>query len=211
MKQKKKIVYAATFVLFLIVGFFVARHLKSNKVAQPDSVKVPAAPFVNNPTPEKKDFSYTATFVRRETHKGKVRGMKNDTVMDVTYETRYTGYTLDGDTTEKHVETRMVSKAIVKIVKEEPKTQVDGPVPVEKEMTIGQFSAMLKSLDENLVGRGIVINAVKLNDGDKNVRNITDVHEKIETKTWRSVKVVSLQYNETTGKVTSAIVEPIYP
>ena len=204
--NKKYIIYAATFVLCLIMGFGLTRLLSPRAVKEQELIVEP----VPAPEPVKEYFSYTNSIVRRETHKGLLRGSKSDTVMDVEYKTHYTGYTLDGDTLEKQAETT-VTRKIVKIL-ENPKPAIEpAPIQVPKEMTQEQFSAMLNGLDEKLVGRGIAIRADKLKAGDRKIRNVTDVHDAISTHNWSKVKVISLNYDEQTGKVKSAVVEPVYP
>ena len=50
-----------------------------------------------------------------------------------------------------------------------------------------------------------------LKEGGKKVRNPRDVREKLETGFWRSARVVSIGHDEQTGKITSAVIEPVYP
>lgn len=218
--NKKTIIYAATFIVCLVIGFFVTNVLKPAPTEEDIITPLPALDTEEEVTvPEKIPFEKAVTFIRRETHQGKKRGLKSDTIMDVTYETCYTGYTLGSDTTIEQQTTRELSKRIVRIVKEEPAMKEDKPNVAEPKMTPGQFQALLNNTSDNIlegIGNENVSGAVRISvknqkEGGKRVRNVRDVREKIETGLWRSARVVSLGHNESTGTIISAVVEPVYP
>ena len=216
------VVYTAILVVSLIVGFLVTKVMKPSGESETRIVEPVADDPEPEPTPVEEPFSYTDTFTRRETHKSQKRGLKSDTVVDVTYETLYTGYTLAGDTIEKQTKTNEVSRRIVRILKEkEPvhEENDDTPKTVPAKLTPGQFQALLNNTSDNTlegIGSEDVSGAVRITvrnqkEGGKKVRNPRDVREKLETGFWRSARVVSIGHDEQTGKITSAVIEPVYP
>lgn len=214
---KNIVIYVVIFVLCLFVGFGVTGLLKpSEKVDIPTPVHVPVPPTPDVKEPQYFSFSYND--VRRETHKGNKRGLKSDTIMDVTYEIIYTGYTLDGDTLEKNTEIKELSRKIIRIDKENLIKKDTVPTPVPARMTVRQFESMLNNLSDNIlegVGNNDVSGAVRITvrkqkEGGKKVRNVRDVREKIETGLWFHAKVLSLGSDSLSGKIFSAVVEPIY-
>ena len=215
---KRKAIYILTFLTCLIVGFAVAKLIKPDN-REPSPGQEPELPIPLVEEPVRQYFSYADTFVRRETHKGWKKGLKNDTIMNVTYETRYTGCILNGDTTEKKSETKEVSRSIVKIDKEDPKPPVEEPKQVLPRMTNAQFQSLLNSTSDNIlegIGNEDVSGSVRITvrnqkEEGKKVRNVRDAREKIETRLWKSARVISLGHNEQTGQIISAVIEPVYP
>ena len=214
------VVYTAILVVSLIVGFLVTKVMKPSGESETHIVD-PHGPDPE-PTPVKEPFSYTVMSTRRETHKSQKRGLKSDTVVDVTYKTVYTGFTLAGDTIEKQTKTNEVSRRIVRILKEKEPVHEDNddtPKTVPAKLTPGQFQALLNNTSDNTlegIGSDDVSGAVRITvrnqkEGGKKVRNPRDVREKLETGFWRSARVVSIGHDEQTGKITSAVVEPVYP
>lgn len=220
--NKKIIIYAATFLTCLVIGFLVMNALKPIQSEEEITTPQPADTEEEEEeviVPERIAFEKAETFTRRETRQGKRRGLKSDTIMDVTYETRYTGYTLGPDTTIEQQMTRELSKRVVSIIKEDPVQKEDKTIVVQPKMTIGQFQALLNNTSDNIlegIGNDNVSGAVRISvrsqkEGGKHVRNARDVREKIETGLWRSARVVSLGHDESTGIIISAVVEPVYP
>lgn len=223
--RNNNVIYAAILVVSMIVGFFVTKLMTPSdegetRIAASESIIPEAEPKEDAPVREA--FSYTNTFTRRETHKSQKRGSKSDTVVDVTYETHYTGYTQAGDTVEKQAKTNEVSRRIVRILKErEPihEGNDDTPKTVPAKLTPGQFQALLNNTSDNTlegIGSEDVSGAVRITvrnqkEGGKKVRNPRDVREKLETGFWRSARVISIGHDEQTGKITSAVIEPVYP
>ena len=60
------------------------------------------------------------------------------------------------------------------------------------------------------VAKSIALSYVGLNQGEKRPNNIQDVHAKIDFEIWSSLKVVSVGYDES-GRINSAVIQPVYP
>ena len=93
------------------------------------------------------------------------------------------------------------------------------PEPKDALMSKEELESLIKNTSDNsLEGFGndktanvveITVIGMQPNEPNRPTR-VSDVREKLETNTWKSVKVVSVESDPETGKITSAEVEPIY-
>lgn len=100
-------------------------------------------------------------------------------------------------------------------IKKEIGTSEPKPALMSKE----ELESLIRnSSDNSLEGGGnektakfvkIAVTGMQPNEPNRPTR-VSDVREKLETNTWKSVRVVSVESDPETGKITSAVVEPIY-
>lgn len=213
MRQENRniVIYTAVFVSCMAIGFLITWLIKPtgegpNYDGSEDTTSV-------KPMAEVPFSYYTDTIIEDITRHGTENGLNIDSLIRVTKATYHTGSTKGSDTVWQTSVIKELSHEVVSIVRERPApgpSPQPNPVP-KKEMTREQFEQSLNNDDDNIVGREIKINVRKLRENDKTVQDITDVQDKIRTKTWRRAKVVSLKYDEESGKIVSAEVEPVYP
>lgn len=190
MKKRKDIVYGAlAFVGCLVIGYGGTRLLKSDnpEIVPQDTIVV--SPEGNEDIDTPKD-SISSDTIKNES--------KSSNFEDIQEKPSRLGET--GNKTK---------------IKKEIGTSEPKPALMSKE----ELESLIRnSSDNSLEGAGnektakfvrITVTGMQPDEPNRPTR-VAGVREKLETNTWKSVRVVSVESDPETGKITSAVVEPIY-
>ena len=217
-KNKKIVIYIGTLIGCLVVGFFVTKFVQRtyHTFSNPVSISYDdSSPMEIEPAPT---TGKTATPVISNTNVP--YEIKPESKNEKTVSPQKKKEEKKKVPKESKKEKKEPKKKHIEEIKNDTTAQADtAMVILPPSMTIKEFEVLLNDLnDDTLIGEGSskVSKSVKITvrnqkEGGKKMRNALDVREKIETGIWKRARVISIGHDEQTGKITSAIVEPIYP
>lgn len=226
--QKKSVIMASVFVVSLLAGFGIAKELLPDPpVPEPEPIFVTRFLTYNDTVVRGEDSIEITTVMRYEDKivNGKDTIQGDGKLVEKKERIIAKMEPGQGSMPVPMPEPDPKPKPDAKIVPT-PNPKLDSNIvpepdpqkPVKPLMTKAEFQGLLlNSSDNTLEGDGskkvsgsVRISVINIQLGENSPYNPAGVREKIETKTWKSARVISIESDPKTGKIIGATVEPIY-